>query len=102
GSGGASKTRRLITLISVGWRPLYWPPSGACLTLGTSMPGGLVTPSRVAPHRGCASADRPGHPSTWLVGLTVSPAPVEQGPRYNLPVLGHWPPPPGWRVCLGP
>src|SRR5215475_12393570 len=58
GRGGASKTRRLITLISVGWLPPYLPPSGACLNLGTSVPGGLVTLPRVTPHRGCVSADR--------------------------------------------
>jgi hypothetical protein len=49
--------RRLITLISVGWLPLYLHPSGACLNLGTSTPGGLVTPSRVTPHRGCISSN---------------------------------------------
>jgi hypothetical protein len=49
GRAGASHIRRLITLISVGWRPPDWPPSGACLTRGTSAPVGLVTPSRVAP-----------------------------------------------------
>ena len=82
GRGGASHIRRLITRISVGWRPLYLHPSGACLTRGTSRPGGLVTPSRVAPHRGCASAARRGKPSAvwgqWpaLVGLTVSLEPV--------------------------
>ena len=29
--------RRLILLISVGWVPPYLLPSGACLTLGTSI-----------------------------------------------------------------
>src|SRR6266571_1719648 len=57
GRAGASKTRRLILLISVGWLPPDWPPSGAGLYLGTSMPAGLVTLSRVAPHRGCVSSD---------------------------------------------
>jgi hypothetical protein len=37
GRGGASKTRRLILLISVGWVPPDWGPSGACLTLGSSI-----------------------------------------------------------------
>src|SRR6516165_6125931 len=32
---GASKKRRLILLLSVGWVPPYLPPSGACLYLGT-------------------------------------------------------------------
>ena len=31
--------RRLILLISVDWVPPYLRPSGACLTLGTSIPG---------------------------------------------------------------
>jgi hypothetical protein len=35
---GASNIRRLILLLSVGWLPPYLPPSGACLTLGSSMP----------------------------------------------------------------
>src|SRR5215510_13145786 len=54
---GASKMRRLITLISVGWLPPYLHPSGACLMLGTSVPCGLVTLPRVAPNRGCASSE---------------------------------------------
>src|SRR5919108_6276064 len=58
GRAGASKTRRLITLISVGWLPPYLPPSGACLILGTSVPCGLITLPRVTPHRGCVSSDR--------------------------------------------
>src|SRR4029450_11079365 len=43
GRAGASKTRRLITLISVGWLPPSWHPSGACLIRGTSVPCGLFT-----------------------------------------------------------
>jgi hypothetical protein len=42
GRGGASKTRRLILLISVGWLPPYLRPSGAGLDLGTSMPYGSL------------------------------------------------------------
>jgi hypothetical protein len=57
GRGGARKTRRLITLLSVGWLPPSWPPSGACLMLRPSVPCSLVTLPRVAPHRGCAFAD---------------------------------------------
>ena len=34
--------RRLLLLISVGWLPPYLPPSGACLTLGSSMPEGSL------------------------------------------------------------
>jgi hypothetical protein len=66
GSGGASHLRRLILLRSVGWRPPDGCPSGACLTRGTRVPGGLVTPSRGAPHRGCASAER-----SWDPGRVV-------------------------------
>src|SRR3989442_3373976 len=40
--GGASKIRRLILLLSVGWLPLYLHPSGACLNLGTSVPVGSL------------------------------------------------------------
>src|SRR5262247_122863 len=58
GRGGARKTRRLLTLLSVGWLPPSVPPSGACLKRGTSVPCGLVTLPRVTPHRGCVSADR--------------------------------------------
>ena len=53
-------------LLSVGWLPPSLPPSGACLTLGTSMPAGLFTPSRVPPHRGCASSESHGTPSELL------------------------------------
>src|SRR5262245_43551106 len=58
GRAGASKTRRLITLISVGWLPPYFHPSVACLILGTRVPFGLITPPRVTPNRGCVSSDR--------------------------------------------
>jgi hypothetical protein len=71
GRGGASQTRRLITLRSMGWLPPDVRPSGACLTRGTSLPAGLFTPSRVAPHRGGASADRPWKPfRLFLSGVT--------------------------------
>ena len=40
--GGASKIRRLILLLSVGWVPPYLHPSGACLNLGTSIPIGSL------------------------------------------------------------
>ena len=42
-------------------------PSGAGLTRGTRRPTGLVTPSRVAPHRGGASSQRRGQPAAWWV-----------------------------------
>jgi hypothetical protein len=57
GRGGASKTRRLITLISVGWVPPDLHPSGACLALGTRVSCSLLTRPRMTPHRGCASVD---------------------------------------------
>ena len=37
GRAGASKRRRLILLLSVGWVPPYLRPSGACLSLGSSV-----------------------------------------------------------------
>jgi len=54
---GASKTRRLILLISVDWLPPYLRPSGACLALGTRVCFSLLTPSRATPNRGCVSSD---------------------------------------------
>src|SRR5215475_3892109 len=57
GRGGASKRRRLITLISVGWVPPYLHPSGACLNLGARMLCSLLTLTRVTPNRGCASSN---------------------------------------------
>src|ERR671911_1215436 len=42
GRVGASNMRRLILRLSVGWLPPYLPPSGACLTLGSSMPLGSL------------------------------------------------------------
>src|ERR671922_1522225 len=67
GRDGASQTRRLILLISVGWVPPDLRPSGACLDLGTRVSFSLLTPSRVAPNRGCASSDRHGKPAVLLV-----------------------------------
>src|SRR5215510_16018836 len=66
GRAGASKTRRLITLISVGWVPPYLHPSGACLILGTRVPYGLLTPPRVTPNRGCVSSERRWKPLQLL------------------------------------
>src|SRR5919197_3319167 len=58
GRAGASKTRRLIALTSVGWLPPYVHPSGAGLIRGTRVPFGLLTLPRVTPNRGCVSSDR--------------------------------------------
>jgi hypothetical protein len=67
GRGGVSQKRRLIRLISVGWLPPDVRPSGAGLDLGTRVSFSLFTPSRVAPHRGCASSDRCGKLGALLV-----------------------------------
>src|SRR4249920_2257576 len=64
GRDGARKTRRLITLISVGWLPPYLHPSGACLHRGTRVPFGLITPPRVTPNRGCVFSDKGWKPFT--------------------------------------
>src|SRR4030095_4135944 len=63
GRAGASKRRRLIMLISVGWLPPSLRPSGACLALGTRVCFSLFTPSRITPHRGCVSSDVQAKPS---------------------------------------
>src|SRR3954465_15115576 len=86
GRAGASKTRRLITLISVGWLPPYLHPSGACLILGTSIPVGRITPSGVTPNRGCVSSDRRWKPgklvrqSAAIFRLSVTRQPAGQWP----------------------
>src|SRR4030095_1654538 len=41
GRGGASKRRRLVLLLSVGWLPPSVRPSGAGLALGTRVSGSL-------------------------------------------------------------
>ena len=51
------------------WVPPYLRPSGACLTLGTRIPDGLVTLSRVTPHRGCASSH-----ARWQLSVLCVPA----------------------------
>jgi hypothetical protein len=83
---GARKTRRLITLISVGWLPPSLHPSGACLNLGTSVPVSLVTLPRVTPNRGCVSSDRGWKPRklvcqyTAIFMLSVRRPPASQWP----------------------
>jgi hypothetical protein len=57
GRDGASKTRRLILLLAVDWRPPDLCPSGAGLVLGTRVSCRLLTPTRATPHRGCVSSD---------------------------------------------
>ena len=49
----SQSSRRLITLISVGWVPPYLRSSGAGLDLGTRVSCSRFTPARIAPHRGC-------------------------------------------------
>jgi hypothetical protein len=80
GRGGASKNRRLILLISVGWLPPDLSPSGACLALGTRLLN-LLTLTRVTPHRGGASSDGYGH-------LTVKPFGTLDSTTRRPPYLG--------------
>lgn len=62
--GGASKKRRLILLLSVGWLPPYLHPSGACLSLGTSVPVGPLHAVEGVHQTGAASLLMPiGLPS---------------------------------------
>jgi hypothetical protein len=108
GRAGARKTRRLITLISVGWVPPSLHPSGACLTLGTRVPVGLFTLPRVTPNRGCASADRGGKPRTLVRQHPVifrrsavrPPAWPWPTGRHFMP--GQWPQRPAGHFCLWP
>src|SRR5215813_10846499 len=108
GRAGASKTRRLITLLSVGWLPPSVPPSGACLNRGTRVPCGLLTPPRVPPHRGCVSADRGwkprelGRQHVTIFMLAVRRQPAEQGPTCRHAILGPWRRQPDGHCCLSP
>ena len=52
----SQSSRRLITLISVGWVPPYLRPSGACLGLGPRVYRSRLTLARITPHRGCFSS----------------------------------------------
>jgi hypothetical protein len=64
--GGASKRRRLILLLSVGWVPPSLHPSGACLNRGTSVP--------VGPLNAAEGDTKPGlrlFSCTWAYLLTV-------------------------------
>jgi hypothetical protein len=73
GRAGASKIRRLILLLSVGWLPPYLRPSSAGLDLGTRVCFSLFTPSRVARNRGRVSSDEQAEPREMDFGLaTVS------------------------------
>jgi hypothetical protein len=56
GRDGARQRRRVIRLISGDGVPPDVRPSGACLARGPRLPAGLVTRSRVAPHRGGGSS----------------------------------------------
>jgi hypothetical protein len=108
GRAGTSKTRRLITLISVGWLPPSLPPSGACLKRGTSGPVGLRTPPRVTPHRGCVSADRRWKPCKRLrQAAAIFLRSVTRQPAWPWPTgrharLGPWRRRLAWPVCLWP
>jgi hypothetical protein len=61
-------SRRLITLISVGWVLPYLRPSGACLDLGSRVSCSRLPPTRIAPHRGCVPSN----------GLSVPPSRVKR------------------------
>ena len=99
GRSGASKRRRLILLLSVGWLPPSLPPSGACLGLGTSV---LYQPLHAV--EGCPT---PGpRRGRWtskpacqrLLGFPWSRAPASGRPP------GPWPPatPAGPAHCRRP
>src|SRR5215831_20108601 len=86
GRAGASKTRRLITLISVDWVPPYLHPSGACLILGTRVPCGLLTLPRVTPNRGCVSSDRAEKSLSYVrQHATIFMLSVRQQPAWQWP-----------------
>jgi hypothetical protein len=59
--------RRLILLLSVGWVPPYVLPSGACLTLGTSL--------LYQPHNAAEGYTKPG---LRLFRCTLDPFRVER------------------------
>src|SRR6185295_11706589 len=78
--GGASKRRRLILLLSVGWVPPSLHPSGACLNRGTSVPVGSLNAAEgytkpglrllsctLGNLRNVSRTKKPSHP--WSVGL---------------------------------
>jgi hypothetical protein len=108
GRAGASKTRRLITLLSVGWVPPALPPSGACLMRGPSVPCGLFTLPRVTPHRGCASAERGWKPRklgcqhATNFRLAVARQLAWPWPTCRHCIPGQWPQRPDGQVCLWP
>jgi hypothetical protein len=53
---GSQSSRRLLRLISVGWVPPDWRPSGAGLGLGPRVCCRRLTRTRMIPHRGGASS----------------------------------------------
>jgi hypothetical protein len=70
GRAGARKRRRLLLLLAVEWVPPSLRPSGAGLALGPRVSCSRFTPSRVAPHRGRASAagrSTPRENGCWAV-----------------------------------
>ncbi len=108
GRAGARKTRRVITLISVGGLPPSWPPSGACLRRATSGPVGLLTPPRVTPHRGGASSDGRWEPGQrWRQHAAVGRSQGSRAPAWPWPTGRHAMHGPGRRrraapCCLWP
>jgi hypothetical protein len=108
GRAGARKTRRLLTLLSVGWVPPSLPPSGACLTRGTRGPCGLCTLPRVTPHRGCAASARGWKPRTlvWqhpvILRRAAARPPAGPWPTCRPCMPGPWPQRLEGHVCLWP
>jgi hypothetical protein len=90
GSGGASKKRRLILLISVGWVPPSVRPSSACLTLGTSL--------LYKPHNAAEGYTTPG---LRLFRCTLEPFRVQRftamhATKSRLCLTRRWAPPWQW------
>jgi hypothetical protein len=102
--------RRLSLLLSVGWVPPDLGPSGACLTLGSSLlskpqnategdttPGLRLFRCTLAPCRGQLFSGRHPIKSGRLTRRLVPPW---QWPIASLSAHGQWPREPHWHVAL--
>src|SRR5215510_8304909 len=78
GRAGASNIRRLLLLVCVGWLPPELHPSGTCLARGMRVSCSLFTPSRIAPHRGCASSVRLGGITTLAQARSPKAAHIQR------------------------
>jgi hypothetical protein len=76
GRAGASKIRRLILLLSVGWLPPYLLPSDACLTPGSSV--------LYQPHNAAEGYTKPGR---RLFRCTVGPSGVISQQQSGLTLM---------------